>query len=484
MKRICVTLAALLLASCAVGPNYKRPSASVPAEFKEAAGWKISEPRDDAPRGPWWTIFGDPLLNDLAAQVQASNQNIRAFEAAYRQATAAVQQSRSALFPTLNASGSATRSERGAGTVSTVTSNGTVVTNTARPVTSYSASGSASWDIDVWGRIRRQLEGSNASAQASAADLANATLSAQAQLATAYFEIRVQDELRRLLDQTAEGFAESYKIAQNKYNQGVVSKADLAQAETQLRNTQAQAVSARSQRDQLEHAIAVLIGKAPADFSLEPADFNVLAPDIPVGVPSTLLERRPDVAAAERRVKSANAQIGVAIAAYFPDLTLTGNFGYSSSSLDGLFNASNRFWSFGPQAAMNLLDFGAKGAQVTRARAAYDQVVASYRQTVLIALQQVEDQLTAVSALAEQAAIQSQAVNAARDAQRIARNQYRAGTTDFTAVATTQASALSSEQSALTIRRNQLTAAVSLIQALGGGWTGQMTDIKTERPPA
>jgi NodT family efflux transporter outer membrane factor (OMF) lipoprotein len=464
---------AAALAGCAIGPDYRRPAAPVPPAFKEAEGWKISAPRDDADRGPWWTIFGDPVLNDLAPRVAASNQNLKAFEAAYRQALAAVAQSRASLFPTAGANGAFTRSERGSGQTTVRTgAGGAPVAVATGPSNQYSASFGGSWDIDVWGRIRRTLEASKASAQASAADLANATLSAQAQLVTAYFELRVQDEAKRLLDQTAEGYAESYQIARNKYAQGVVSKADLSQAETQLRNTQVQALGAQQQRDQLEHAIAVLIGEAPAHFNLAPVPFAIETPDVPVGVPSTLLERRPDVAAAERRVAAANAQIGVAISAFFPDVTVTGSYGYSNSSLDTLFQASNRSWSVGPQLALSVFDAGARLAQVRRARGAYDQEVAAYRQTVLTAMLQVEDQLTAVSALAEQAAIQADAVAAARDAQRIVRNQYKAGTVDFTTVASAQATALASEQSALGIRRSQLTAAVALIQALGGGWTG------------
>ncbi len=472
MRHVGVAICALALASCAVGPNYKRPSAPVTAEFKEAAGWKISTPNDAALRGSWWTVYGDPVLTDLVTQVQASNQNIRAFEAAYRQSVALVRQSRSGLFPTLNASGSVTRSERGSGGTIRSGVGGTITTATG-PTTIYSADLGASWDIDLWGRIRRTIESNKASAQASAADLANATLSAQAQLVTAYFELRVQDELKGLLDQTTAGYQESFQIAQNKYTQGTVSKADVAQAETQLRNAQSQAISVTLQRAQLEHAIAVLIGKAPGELNLQRAEFTVAPPEAPLAVPSMLLERRPDVAAAERRMAAANAQIGVAISAYFPDLSIGGSYGYSSTSLNSLFQTANRFWSLGPQAALTLLDFGARGAQVERSRAAYDQQVATYRQTVLTALAQAEDQLIAVRLLGEQGAIQNQAVAAAEEAQRIARNAYRAGLTDFTTVASAQAAALSSEQSALTIRRNQLTASVALIQALGGGWQAE-----------
>jgi NodT family efflux transporter outer membrane factor (OMF) lipoprotein len=323
----------------------------------------------------------------------------------------------------------------------------------------------------VWGRIRRTVEGDVASAQASAADLANATLSYQAQLATTYFELRVQDELKYLLDETVVAYTEALQIAQNKYKAGIVSKADVAEAQSQLKNTQAAAANAGMVRAQLEHAVAVLTGAPPVDVSITAIRYNVQTPDIPIELPSTLLERRPDVAAAERRAAAANAQIGVAISAFFPDLTLSGSYGASSSSLDTLFNASSRIWTVGPQMALTLFDAGANAARVRQARAGYDQEVALYRQTVLTALQQVEDQLVALTSLSNQAAFQNDAVAAATEAEKITLNQYRAGTAAFTDVITAQAAALNSRQAALTVRRSQIVASVALIQSLGGGWS-------------
>ncbi|TAL01214.1 MAG: efflux transporter outer membrane subunit [Rhodospirillaceae bacterium] len=472
----------LVLSGCAVGPNYKQPSAPTSDAYKEQAGWKIGEPNETVARGAWWEIYGDPVLNDLENQVVLSNQNVKSFEAAYRQARAVVQEARASFLPTITGSGAATRSQRG---VSATT--GTTAVNIGRPINQFSVSAGGSWDIDVWGRIRRTVESDVASAQASAADLANATLSYQGTLATAYFELRVQDELKYLLDQSVIDYTEALKIARNKYAAGIVSKADVDEAETQLKSTQAQASNAGLQRAQLEHAIAVLIGRPPAALTIAPLRFNVQVPEIPIGVPSTLLERRPDVAAAERRVAAANAQIGVAIAAFFPDLTVSGNYGVASSKLDTLFQTSSRVWSVGPNLAMTLFDAGAHSAEVGRARAAYDQEVATYRQTVLTALSQVEDQLVALTSLASQADLENDAVKAAREAERITFNQYKAGTVDYTSVITAQTAALTNQQAALTVRRSQLAASVSLIQALGGGWTtGQLLsrgDVEHGKPP-
>jgi NodT family efflux transporter outer membrane factor (OMF) lipoprotein len=446
--------------------------------FKEASGWKVSEPRDERDRGPWWRVYNDPVLDELAQRVATSNQNVRAFEAAYRQATALLQESRARFLPAIGATGSVTRSDRGRNATTQTGTGTTPATVAAGPTTQYSTTASGSWELDVWGRIRRTVEGDRANAEASGADLAAATLAAQAQLITAYFDLRVQDEFLGLFERTAAAYAESLQIAQNKYAAGVVSKADIVQAETQLRSVQAQAMSARLARAQLEHGIAILVGEAPAGFTLAAAPFTLTVPDIPVGVPSALLERRPDVAAAERRVAAANADIGVAISGFFPDVTVTGSYGSSSSTLDGLFSAGTRFWSVGPQLALTLFDAGARSAQVRRARAGYDQQVASYRQTVLTALQEVEDQLSAISILAEQSAIQAEAVRAAEEAQRIIANQYRAGIVEFETLASAQASAANARQAALNVQRNRLAATVSLIQALGGGWSTEQLALK------
>jgi NodT family efflux transporter outer membrane factor (OMF) lipoprotein len=468
IRTIATLLAALALAGCAIGPNYKRPAMPMPEAYKEYAGWKRSEPKETVDQGPWWKIYNDPVLNDLEQQVVVSNQNIKAFEAAYRQASALVRESRASFFPAITGNASWTRSQRGTGAET-----GTTARGTGRPTNQFNLAANGSWDVDIWGRIRRTIESSAANAQASAADLANAKLSYQAQLATAYFGLRTQDELKRLLDNSVTAYGEALQIARNKYASGVVSKADVAEAETQFRSTQARASQAALQRAQLEHAIAVLVGKTPADFSIAPAAFDVQVPEFPVGVPSVLLERRPDVAAAERRAIAANAQIGVAISAFFPDISLSGSYGASSSSLDTLFHAANRVWSVGPDLALTLFDAGANSARLSQARAAYDQEVALYRQTVLAALAQVEDQLVGLTELSKQVELQDSAVKAALEAERITSNQYREGIVDYTSVVTSQGTALNAQQSALTTRQSQLEASVSLIQALGGGWSGK-----------
>jgi NodT family efflux transporter outer membrane factor (OMF) lipoprotein len=483
MKRVLTATLLVALAGCAVGPNYKRPTSAVPTAYKEQQGWKVAEPKASVELTPWWESYNDPLLNDLERQVALSNQNIKAAEAAYRQARAVVSEARASFFPTITGNGAWTRSQRGTSSGAVTNANGIVVSNTGKPVNQFSLAADGSWDIDVWGRIRRTVESDVANAQASAADLANATLSVQATLATSYFELRVQDELRRLLDESVIAYGEALKITQNKYKSGVVSKADVAEAQTQLKSTQAQAANAALQRAQLEHAIALLVGRAPADFTIEPAQFNLHAPEIPPEVPSALLERRPDVAAAERRVAAANAQVGVAVSAFFPDFTLSGSYGTASSALSRLFDASSRIWSVGPDMAVTLFDAGAHAAQLRGARAAYDQQVANYRQTVLTALGQVEDQLVALSSLTTQSAYQDEAVQAAIEAERITLNQYRAGTVDYTSVVTAQTAALSNRQAALTVRRSQLAASVSLIQALGGSWSRDQLDHPATTPP-
>ena len=475
-----------LVSACTVGPDYERPAAPVPAVYKEQEGWKPAQPREGVSRGPWWSIYDDPVLDELERQIDISNQNLKASEAAFRQALAVVQAARAGFFPTLVLDGSAIRSGSGSGggrggtrsTTSTTTtgSGGAATSSTAgrsggsTAQTTFTGSVSASWDLDVWGRIRRTVESDVASAQVSAADLALARLSAQAALATDYFELRVEDELKRLLDATAVAFAQSLQIARNQYNAGIVAKTDVAQAETQLMTTQAQAINVGVARAQLEHAIAVLIGKPPAESSIAPTPLTVEIPSMPAGLPSTLLERRPDIAAAERQMAAANAQIGVAVAAFYPDISLSGTYGYSGSVLGKLIQAPNSFWSVGGQFAQTLFDAGLRSAQVDEAHAFYEQSIANYRQTVLTGFQQVEDNLAALRILAQQAEVQDEAVKAAQEATRLTLNQYKAGTVAYTSVVVTQTAELSNEETALTIRENRLTASVALIQALGGGW--------------
>jgi NodT family efflux transporter outer membrane factor (OMF) lipoprotein len=457
------------LAACAVGPNYHRPSAANPHRFKEAEGWKPAEPREAASGTDWWSIYGDATLDELEKQIDISNQTLKASEAAWRQATALASQARAALFPTIGVSATGTRSGGSGGRANAAQLGGTVAPLT-HPVNEFELVGTASWDIDIWGKIRRTIESDVANAQASEADLAAARLSAQTALATDYIELRVADEQKQLLDKTVEGYKRSLEITENQYHVGVVAKADVITAQTQLGGAQSQQIAIGVTRATLEHAIAVLIGKAPADFSLPPATLGATVPVIPTGVPSTLLERRPDVAGAERRMAATNAQIGVAIAAYFPDLKLTGTYGFASNMVSGLLHASNNFWSFGGTAAETLLDFGARPAQVRQARAAYDAAVANYRQTVLTAFQQVEDELATLRILEQQVDVQEQTVTSANLAVQLTLNQYRAGTVSYTNVVTAQAIALGDAQTLLTIRQNRLVASVALIQALGGGW--------------
>jgi len=457
----------MLVSACEVGPDYERPSAVVPASFKEQDGWKPGTPLDAVNRGPWWSIYRDPTLDRLERRIVIDNQTLKAAEAAYREAAAVVRASRASYFPTVTETPSMERTGHGAGGVS---ASGATTGGHASVHNQFELAGALSWELDLWGRIRRTVEAGVANAQASAGDLASARLSAQATLAADYFELRTQDEMRRLLDESAVAYAESLRITGNQYKAGIVSRADVAQAETLLKSVQAEAVNLGVRRAQLEHAIAVLIGAPPAGVSIPPARVAMTVPAIPAGVPSALLERRPDVAAAERRVASANADIGVAIAAYYPALTLSASLTYTSTIIGTLLQAANRVWAVGPQLAQTLFDGGLRGAQVDEARATYDQATATYRQTVLTAFQQVEDQLAALGVLARQAEIQAGAVTSARNAERLILNQYKAGTVAYTSVVTAQTTALTNAQAALTIFRDRLAASVALVQALGGGW--------------
>ena len=450
-------LALLTVSACTVGPDYSQPDAPTPAAYKESQGWKPGSPADDRDRGAWWSVYNDPVLNDLESQVEVSNQTLKASQAAYAQAVATVQAAHAGLFPTLSAAPAFKR--------------GNSSSSTGKIANSYSTPLTASWDLDVWGKIRRTEESDVAAAQASAGDLASAKLSAQSQLAMDYFELRVEDQLIRILDAAVTAYGQSLRITQNQYKSGVASRADVAQAETQLKSTQASLINVNVLRGQLEHAMAVLIGKAPADFTLPPVPLTVAVPVMPTDVPSTLLERRPDIAAAERRVAAANANIGVAIAAYYPDLSLSGSFGYVNPTIGGLFKTANQVWSFGPTASQILFDGGLRNAQVDEARAAWDQSVANYRQTVLTAFQQVEDALTSLKVLEQESGVAQDAVRTAHEAERLILNQYKAGTVAYTSVVTAQTAALSDEETALTVLENRLLASVSLIQALGGGWS-------------
>jgi NodT family efflux transporter outer membrane factor (OMF) lipoprotein len=463
-------LLCLMTAGCMVGPDYHAADAPPSAAFKELAGWQISQPADATDRGDWWSVYNDPVLDGLEKQIDVSNQTLKESEASYRNAKALVDEARANLFPTLGLTANATRSS--SGTSSTSSSSTTAVSTGSRSVTRnvFSLEGSASWDLDVWGRIRRQVESNVAEAQASAADVASARLSAQGSLATYYFELRAEDSLKILLDQTLTDYERSLRITQNQYGAGTAAKSDVVAAQALLESTRSQDIAVAELRGQYEHAIAVLTGHAPSELSITPTTLTNVVPVVPPGVPSTLLQRRPDVAAAERTMQQENALIGVAVAAYYPDISLSALYGYSGDPLRSLISAANRVWSLGAAASETLFDGGSRSATVRAARATYDQSVATYRQTVLTAFQQVEDQLVALRVLEQQAVVQDRAVDDLRQAVAIALNQYRAGTVAYTTVITEQEQYLTNQQTALTIRQSRMVASVALIQALGGGW--------------
>jgi len=444
---------------CLVGPNYRRPSAPTPAAYKEAGnteagGWAPANPSDAADRRDWWTVFGDRTLNDLETRVATSNQTLAGAEAAYRQARALVAQQRAALFPTVAINASANVG----GGVGAPTSQ------------AYNLGLGATWEPDLWGAVRRNIENAGDNAQASAATLANTRLSAQMELAADYISLRQFDEEKRLLDATVTAYARSLTIAQNRYNVGVAAKSDVLSAQSQLQSTQADDTDLAQQRARVEHAIAIMAGQTPASLTLAPAAWTLRLPQIPAGLPSTLLQRRPDIAAAERATAAANALIGVQTAAYYPTVSLTGQGGFASSELGQLFNTSNLVWSLGASVAETIFDAGARRARVAQARAAYDQAVAAYRQTVLVAFGQVEDNLAAQRVLGAEQSLRQAASQAADANEVIARNQYLAGQVDYTTVVVAEATALSDRNALLQIEAARLTTAVDLIAALGGGW--------------
>ncbi|MDP9064687.1 MAG: efflux transporter outer membrane subunit [Pseudomonadota bacterium] len=456
---LCVLVLAMT-GSCAVGPDYKRPAFPAANAYKEDSGWKPSEPSDELDRGPWWAVFKDDDLSRLEASVAVSNQNVRSAAAAVDQARALVDQARAGYWPTIAAG---LGLQRGAAA-------GIPAHN------SVSVTASGAWNLDLWGQIRRTVESDRASAQASVAALAAVELSAQGQLAIDYFELRVQDQLQRILDDIVKAEQQSLKIAENRYRFGVAAKADVVTARTQLLNSQAQQLNAQVQRGILEHAIAVLMGRQPAEFSVAPAALRSDVPTVPAGVPSALLERRPDVAEAERRMAASNAQIGVATAAYYPTLNLNGSDQYAAGAFGRLFSTANRVWAVGPNLAQTLFDGGLRRAQVAQARAAHAASIANYRQTVLASFEQVEDQLVTLRVLQQQAAIEEAAVAAAQEAEKLTLNQYKAGTVPYISVITAQTTRLASEESALAVLSSRLQASVGLIEALGGGWTAAALD--------
>jgi NodT family efflux transporter outer membrane factor (OMF) lipoprotein len=453
-----------LLAGCVVGPNYSRPQAAAPATYKEMEGWKSATPRDDELRGNWWEAYGDPVLNSLVAQVSLSNQTLAQAEAQFRQARALVAQARAAYFPVVDVSASATRSKSSSGSTSAS------IASPRAPVNVFRIGPAASWEPDLWGSVRRSVESNVASAQASAADIESSRLSLQAELAQDYFALRALDADREVLETTVKAFEDSLKLTQNRYNAGVVARLDVVQAEAQLRSAQAQLIDVGVSRAQFEHAIAVLMGEPPADFTLARAPLVTDVPAIPVGLPSELLERRPDIAAAERRVAAANAQIGVAQAAFFPTLSLSASGGYQSNIISQLFNTPARFWSLGATLAQTVFDAGLRRARTDQAIAQYDATAAAYRQTVLAGFQEVEDNLAALRILDEEQVVQAQALAAARLTVELTLNQYKAGIVSYLNVIVVQAAALTAERNAIDLRNRRFAASVLLIRALGGSW--------------
>lgn len=457
-----VTPLVAALSACAVGPDYVRPqAAATPQVFKEMKDWKPAQPNELAMNGKWWEMFGDTRLNALVEQIDISNQNLAEAEANFRKSMALVQTARADYYPTVGATAGRTRS-------------GSFVNGASQVKDTYTMSLNAAWEVDVWGRVRRNVESNEATAQATAADLAATRLSAQAQLAQNYLQLRVLDAQQQLLEDTVAAYQRSYQLTQNQYAAGMVAKSDVIQAQTQLKTAQAQALDNGVQRAQLEHAIALLVGQSASSFSIAPSPLAASAPPIPLALPSTLLERRPDVAGAERRVAAANAQIGVAEAAYFPTLSLSASGGFQSTNgIANLFNLPSRVWSLGPSLAQTIFDGGARRAATSQAVASYDAAAATYKQAVLTAFQEVEDNLAALRILEQEAAVQDEALQSARQAVTLVTNQYKAGTVSYVSVITAQATALASERSALDILNRRMAASVLLTKALGGGWSEQ-----------
>jgi NodT family efflux transporter outer membrane factor (OMF) lipoprotein len=465
LARAAPLFAVLALSGCApVGPNFERPAAIVSPQFKEIKGWKIATPRANEPKGEWWSVFHDPELDQLMRVVEVSNQTIKADEANFRQALAFINEARAGLFPTINGTGSATRS--------------------SPAQTNLTAEASGAWALDIWGQIRREIESQQAGAEANAAILANATLAAQSALALAYVTLREADSLEDLLAGTIEDYKRSVTITQNQYNAGTAAKSDVITAQAQLLNAQAALIAAGVTRAQSEHAVAVLMGRPPAGLSIPHGSLATRVPPVPVGLPSSLLERRPDVAAAEETMRQANAEIGVEFAGYFPAVSLSGLIGYSGNPFATEFGPSNPVWSFGASLAQPLFNGGLTTAQVEAARQIYQADVATYRGTVLSAIQQVEDALAGIRILSREVKVQAEDVRISRQATQITLNEYKAGTQAFTAVVTAETQQLSAEESLLSTQGQLQADAVNLVVALGGGWSQSMLPDVTAQTSA
>jgi len=468
------SVAVLLVTGCMVGPKYTKPTVPMAPTFKEASAdtnaykegtaWQTAQPADASQRGEWWMVFGDPQLNALEPQIATANQDLKAAEARFREARALIRYNRAALSPTIGVAPSV----------------GGVRDSVNRPYFNASSANNGvadlqlpvdlNYEIDLWGRIRRSVSASREEAQASAADLQTALLSLQAELAVDYFEARSADAEEKLLNDTVQDYEEAFRITTNRFEGGVAPQSDVDQAKTQLEAAQVQASDVKLQRAQFEHAIAVLLGQPPASFTLTNSPLDARPPAIPPGLPSELLERRPDIAAAERRVAEANDRIGIARAAFFPTLSLSGTVGFEGSSLMNLFNPSSFLWAIGPTLSQTVFDAGRRSSLSEQANASYDETVANYRQTTLTAFQQVEDNLVALRVLQQEAEHQHQATQAAQSAQQIFNNRYVGGIDTYLQVVTAQTTALTNERNDIDIMRRQMDASVLLVKALGGGW--------------
>jgi NodT family efflux transporter outer membrane factor (OMF) lipoprotein len=465
LARAAPFLASVACSGCApVGPNFERAAALVSPQFKEIKGWKIATPRANEPKGEWWSVFHDPELDQLMRVVAVSNQTVKEDEANYRQALALINEARAGLFPTVGGTGS--------------------VTHSSPSQTTLTAEASGAWTLDVWGQVRREIEAQQAGAQTSAANLSNALLAAQSALGLAYVTLREADSLEDLLARTIEDYKRSVTITENQYKAGTAAKSDVITAQAQLLNAQAAFIDAGVARAQSEHAIAVLMGRPPAGLSIPHGSLATRVPRVPVGLPSSLLERRPDVAAAEETMRQANAQIGVEFAGYFPSVSLSGLVGYSGDPFATEFGASNPIWSFGASLVHPLFDGGLTTAQVEAARQTYDADVATYRQTVLTAIQQVENALSGIRILSQEVRVDAEDVRISREATQITINEYKAGTQAFTAVVTAEAQQLTAEEALLTVQGELQTDAVNLIVALGGGWSQSMLPDVTAQTSA
>ena len=481
---VIVSLASCCLQSaCTMGPDYVRPIVQTPAAFKEQQGWKVAVPQDILPKGRWWELFDDSELNALVAQVEVSNLNIRVIQARYAQARAFSQQVRADYYPKVIGGLSFSRNKPASNNTNAINYNPQINST-------YRTNLDASWEPDIWGRISRSVEAGDMSLQASAADIEATKLSTQAELTQDYFLLRIADARKQLLYKTVTAYEKSLRLTQNQYAVGVVARADVVAAETQVKSAKAQAIDVGVQRAQIEHAIAVLLGKAPADFSIPVAITTFVAspPAIPMTIPSQLLERRPDIAAAERRVAAANAKIGVAEAAYYPALTLSATLGFQSRSFSQWLDYPSRFWTLGAALAQTIFDGGLRKAQTAQALALYDETAVNYRQSVLTAFQEVEDNLAALRILDEESQLQADAVKSARESAQIATNQYKAGLVTYINVVNAEAILLNNERTALNVQSSQLSASVLLIKALGGGWdkstVNKLSDSNAEKSDA